>query len=84
MLSLAKAFNRDFRDAFMLLSVVIPVLNEAKTIPLMLSRLHDTLCQVTWEVDSCPRVPVTRDDGGGSRSRTEDISSCRPRAGMRG
>ena len=43
----------------------------------------DTLRQVTWEVDSCPRVPVTM-DGGGSRSRTEDISSYRPRAGMRG
>jgi hypothetical protein len=44
----------------------------------------DTLRQVTWDVDSCPRVSVTMDDGGGSRSRTEDISPYRPRAGMRG
>jgi glycosyltransferase involved in cell wall biosynthesis len=33
----------------MLLSVVIPVLNEAETIPLMLSRLRHTLREVTWE-----------------------------------
>ena len=33
----------------MLLSVVIPVLNEAETIPLMLSRLRDTLREETWE-----------------------------------
>ena len=34
----------------MLLSVVIPVLNEAEAIPLMLSRLRDTLREVMWEV----------------------------------
>jgi len=34
----------------MLLSVVIPVLNEAQTIPLILARLHDTLREVPWEV----------------------------------
>src|SRR3984957_16084186 len=36
-------------NASMLLSVVIPVLNEAETIPLMLSRLRETLREVTWE-----------------------------------
>jgi polyisoprenyl-phosphate glycosyltransferase len=34
----------------MLLSLVIPVLNEAETIPLMLARLRDTLRGQTWEV----------------------------------
>jgi polyisoprenyl-phosphate glycosyltransferase len=34
----------------MLLSVVIPVLNEAETIPLMLARLRTTLCGRTCEV----------------------------------
>ncbi len=34
----------------MLLSIVIPVLNEAQTIPLLLDRLRDTLREVTWEV----------------------------------
>jgi glycosyltransferase involved in cell wall biosynthesis len=34
----------------MLLSVVIPVLNEAETIPLMLARLREILGEVTWEV----------------------------------
>lgn len=34
----------------MLLSVVIPVLNEAQTIPLILARLQDTLHGTTWEV----------------------------------
>lgn len=34
----------------MLLSVVIPVLNEAETIPLMLVRLRDVLRGRTWEV----------------------------------
>jgi polyisoprenyl-phosphate glycosyltransferase len=33
----------------MLLSVVVPVLNEAETIPLMLSRLRETLRGITWE-----------------------------------
>src|SRR5882724_7739547 len=33
----------------MLLSVVIPVLNEAETIPLILSRLRDTLREENWE-----------------------------------
>ena len=34
----------------MLLSVVIPVLNEAETVPLVLSRLREILREVTWEV----------------------------------
>ena len=34
----------------MLLSIVVPVLNEAQTIPLLLSSLHDALHEVTWEV----------------------------------
>jgi polyisoprenyl-phosphate glycosyltransferase len=34
----------------MLLSVVIPVLNEAETIPLILARLHDVLRGLTWEI----------------------------------
>src|SRR5271155_472441 len=34
----------------MLLSIVIPVLNEAETIPLMISRLRDTLGGLKWEV----------------------------------
>src|SRR3984957_11641082 len=33
----------------MLLSVVIPVLNEAETIPLIIARLRDTLRDETWE-----------------------------------
>lgn len=34
----------------MILSVVIPVLNEAESLPLMLSRLRETLCGRIWEV----------------------------------
>jgi dolichol-phosphate mannosyltransferase len=34
----------------MLLSVVIPVLNEQDAIPLLLSRLRDTLRSLTWEI----------------------------------
>lgn len=34
----------------MLVSIVIPVLNEAQTIPLMLERLQDTLVDISWEV----------------------------------
>lgn len=34
----------------MLLSIVIPVFNEAQSIPLLLPRLRDTLCAVDWEV----------------------------------
>ena len=34
----------------MLLSIVIPVLNESETIPLLLSSLRDALRQLTWEV----------------------------------
>jgi polyisoprenyl-phosphate glycosyltransferase len=34
----------------MLLSIIIPVLNEAETIPLMLDRLRDALRGVPWEV----------------------------------
>lgn len=34
----------------MLLSIVIPVLNEAQTIPLLLARLHGALRDVRWEV----------------------------------
>jgi len=34
----------------MLLSIVIPVLNEVQTIPLLLERLRDTLRAVVWEV----------------------------------
>lgn len=34
----------------MLLSIVIPVLNEAQVIPLLLERLRDTLHEVVWEV----------------------------------
>jgi glycosyltransferase involved in cell wall biosynthesis len=34
----------------MLLSIVIPVLNESQAIPLLLDRLRDTLCSVDWEV----------------------------------
>jgi len=48
----------------MLLSIVIPVLNEAETIPLMLARLRDTLRGRTWEV-------IFVDDG--STDATSDI-----------
>ena len=34
----------------MLLSIVIPVLNESQTIPLMLERLQYTLVDIPWEV----------------------------------
>jgi len=34
----------------MQLSIVVPVLNEAQTIPLLLSSLHEALRNVTWEV----------------------------------
>ena len=34
----------------MQLSIVVPVLNEAQTIPLLLSGLHEALSNVTWEV----------------------------------
>lgn len=34
----------------MLLSIVIPVLNEEQTIPIMLGRLQDILVDVSWEV----------------------------------
>jgi len=34
----------------MLLSIVIPVLNEVETVPLMLERLRSSLRDVTWEV----------------------------------
>jgi polyisoprenyl-phosphate glycosyltransferase len=34
--------------------------------------------------DAGPRVPVTMDEGAGSRLRTEEISSYRPLAGVRG
>jgi polyisoprenyl-phosphate glycosyltransferase len=34
----------------MLLSIVVPVLNEAQSIPLLLSSLHEALSNVTWEV----------------------------------
>ena len=34
----------------MLLSIVVPVLNESKVVSLMLERLRDTLREVTWEV----------------------------------
>jgi polyisoprenyl-phosphate glycosyltransferase len=37
-------------DAFMLLSIVIPVLNESETVTLMLTRLRETLRGRTWEV----------------------------------
>jgi polyisoprenyl-phosphate glycosyltransferase len=37
-------------DAFMLLSIVIPVLNESETVTLMLTRLRQTLRGRTWEV----------------------------------
>ncbi len=48
----------------MLLSVVIPVLNEAETIPLLLSHLRETLSGLTWEcifvddgsTDMTPRI----------------------------
>jgi len=34
----------------MLLSIVIPVLNEVETVPLMITRLRDTLGGLKWEV----------------------------------
>jgi glycosyltransferase involved in cell wall biosynthesis len=34
----------------MLLSIVIPVLNEAQAVPLMLARLHGALREISWEV----------------------------------
>lgn len=34
----------------MLLSIVVPVLNESKVVSLMLERLRDTLRELTWEV----------------------------------
>ncbi len=37
-------------EAAMLVSVVIPVLNEAQTLPLMMERLRMSLRNVTWEV----------------------------------
>ena len=33
----------------MFLSIVIPVLNEAESIPLILPRLRETLRGITWE-----------------------------------
>jgi polyisoprenyl-phosphate glycosyltransferase len=50
-----------------LLSIVIPVLNEAETIPLLLSRLRDTLREVSWEA-------IFVDDG--STDETLTILEC--------
>src|SRR6185437_2518461 len=43
-------FDPSLGDASMLLSVVIPVLNEAQVVPLLLERLRDTLRGLAWEV----------------------------------
>jgi polyisoprenyl-phosphate glycosyltransferase len=51
----------------MLLSIVIPVLNESESIPLLLSSLHENLREVTWEV-------IFVDDG--STDQTWNILEC--------
>ena len=60
---LSPSFYRFVRDASMLLSLVIPVLNEAETIPLMLSRLRETLRGETWEA-------IFVDDGSTDQTAT--------------
>jgi glycosyltransferase involved in cell wall biosynthesis len=82
----------------MLLLVVIPVSDEAETVPLMLARLRATPRGRTWEVifvddgstDATSETleQVGRDDGpisefDGSRSATDEIPSYQPLAGVR-
>lgn len=57
-------FVRVYGERAMLLSVVIPVLNEAETIPLILLRLRETLRDLSWDV-------IFVDDG--SRDATASI-----------
>jgi dolichol-phosphate mannosyltransferase len=61
----------------MLLSIVIPVLNEAETIPLLLGRLRDTLCNVKWEV-------IFVDDGSSDQTSSllELAATEDPRIGL--
>jgi hypothetical protein len=49
-----------------------------------LPEFRGVLTRAVILADGGPRVPVTLDEGAGSRSRTEEISSYRPLAGVRG
>jgi dolichol-phosphate mannosyltransferase len=49
-----------------------------------LQEFRGILTRAVILADAGPRVPVTMDEGAGSRSRTEEISSYRPLAGVRG
>jgi polyisoprenyl-phosphate glycosyltransferase len=46
----SEPFLQAFRTAFMLLTIVIPVLNEAETLPPLLARLRSVLRGINWEV----------------------------------
>jgi dolichol-phosphate mannosyltransferase len=61
----------------MLLSIVIPVLNEAETIPIVLERLRRTLSNVTWEV-------IFVDDGSTDQTSNiiESAGFADPRIGV--
>jgi hypothetical protein len=43
------ALGHALGNAFMLLSIVIPVLNGAQAVSLLLARLHGALREVSWE-----------------------------------
>src|SRR5437660_1440955 len=66
-----RASTQDHRTRKMLLSVVIPVLNEASTLPLLLPRLRDVLRDQPWEL-------IVVDDG--STDATPAILECAARS----